>query len=386
MRPRVPFVLCFGLICVVAASTAFAVGIDGSYTFTKIADSTGPIGSFNGNVSVNNSGDVAFFGATAQFGIFVGNGNDPVRTLYDSGGSPFGAVGIHPVINDGGVVAFFAALDETGDPEGAFKGDGGTPATIAVEPTMSGFHTCCVSINNAGSVAFRAVQNGHQTVLLDTGSGPVALASTAERFSSVYLDGIDVNGAGTVAFTGQADGARGIYTHDGSTLTVIADDTDPDLDLFGTFSINDDNVVSFRAWVPGGFAILTGDGSSMATVVDSRTNAAFDNVGTNSINDAGDVAFFGVLSGAERGIYRGPDAVADKIVQTGDLVLGSQISAIRGFGGRSLNDSGQIAFIADLTDGTEAVFLATPVPEPTGLLLASLAVPAVAVGIRRRRR
>ena len=60
--------------------------------------------------------------------------------------------------------------------------------------------------------------------------------------------------------------------------------------------------------------------------------------------------------------------MTDKIVSTGDLLDGSTISSLA-MNTNAFNDSGQLAFGATLTDGTEGIYLASPVPIPPALWL-----------------
>lgn len=77
------------------------------------------------------------------------------------------------------------------------------------------------------------------------------------------------------------------------------------------------------------------------------------------------MTFGAELDGGGYGIFIGSDPVTDKVIATGDPLFGSTVTDLR-FGG--LNNSGQIAFLAELTDGTEGIFVATPVPESSEAL------------------
>jgi hypothetical protein len=114
-------------------------------------------------------------------------------------------------------------------------------------------------------------------------------------------------------------------------------------------------------------AIVTGNGGPLTTVAD--TTGGFSSFGFRppSINDGGDVAFLADLDSGGSGIFVGPDAVADRVIATGDTLDGAAIQNLV-FCEEGLNDSGQLAFVATLEDASQrdgfrvAVFRATPSP------------------------
>ena len=76
-----------------------------------------------------------------------------------------------------------------------------------------------------------------------------------------------------------------------------------------------------------------------------------------------------------RGIYTGPNFVADKVIQTGDALFGSTVVDVA-FGNEGLNDSMQVAFLALLADGSSVVARADlPGSTQANALLPSLALP-----------
>ena len=76
-------------------------------------------------------------------------------------------------------------------------------------------------------------------------------------------------------------------------------------------------------------AIVTSDGGPLTTVVDTNGQFGFFGFRPPSINDGGQVAFQGILDDFQTtGIFVGPDAVADRVVATGDQLDGASVSSL----------------------------------------------------------
>ena len=112
---------------------------------------------------------------------------------------------------------------------------------------------------------------------------------------------------------------------------------------------------------------------ALTTVVTNNAASPFSDLFTPSINNTGAVAFLAELRNGGEGIFTGPDAVANKVIAIGDPLFGSAVTALR-FGGQGLNDAGQITFWATLADNREVIVRADPlaVPEPSTLRLLGL--------------
>lgn len=125
------------LALALAAPTSGAV----PYTFTLIADESGPFSAISTSPpSINAAGTVAFEARkpSGVTGIFTGTGAVPnvTTTIADSSG-PFERL-VGPSINAAGTVAFFATLDGGG--HGIFTGTGAVPnATRTIADTMGPF-------------------------------------------------------------------------------------------------------------------------------------------------------------------------------------------------------------------------------------------------------
>ena len=325
-----------------------------AYTYVSIADITqpDPSGLTVAGPSINSAGGVAFLfspGAPADDRIFTGNGG-PLTTITTS---KLGDT--RPSINDAGQVSFTRMLQLAGFGKGVFTGNGGSLTTIASD--SSSFFGGDTSINNAGAVAFFAEPVGGPGIFVGAGGPITTIADTSGRFSG-FADGAPINNGGTVAFVAVLPGGSGIFTGSGGPTTTIADTSGP-FTFFNNPSLNDAGIVSFVAGLArGGRGIFTGDGTTITMIADP--DGPFRNFFVSSINNGGLVAFqAGLDAPGEQGIYTGPDPLADKVIATGDPLFGSTVRDVV-FGPKGLNDSGQIAFVAGLTDRRVVVVRADP--------------------------
>jgi hypothetical protein len=167
--------------------------------------------------------------------------------------------------------------------------------------------------------------------------------------------------------------------------------------------INDAGVAAFLIGSyspPGHDKIAIWDGISEPTYIDGGnfwrcgSGYQFDLFGEAAcdINNQGMVAFYAYLTDSSKsekaftgGIYTGPDPLSDKVIAAGDALGGSTISKVTFFRG-GLNNLGQIAFTATLSDGTKGVWVATPVPEPASLILLGIAAFGGAVYVMRHKK
>jgi hypothetical protein len=217
-------------------------------------------------------------------------------------------------------VVFYASLADGS--LGIFTSSGGVVKTVTdTTSTFSLFGSPAISTN--GTVAFFAnVDTGGGGVFTINPQGGLAtVADTAGGFT--YLGSPVMNAQGQAVFYGGQDtGINGIFVGRDGTLTTIADTT-------GEFS-------SFQAYP--------------------------------AISNNGTVAFMAALKSGGFGIFTGSNSSTGKVITSGDQLFGSSVTFVSTFS-QSINNSGQIAFYASLADGRSGVYVASPVPEASTLVL-----------------
>jgi hypothetical protein len=361
-------------------------GDERAYTFSKAADSAedgfSPF-SFE-CLAINNRGDIAFRtsrlppgGVRLVQGIYRANAPGSRRrgrltTIAEFGGG-FDFLGQIPSINDDGDVSFAVrqisdvTFEET---QSVMRGGGGKLTTIA--STASGFSQFGFepTLNNRGVVAFKAKTNTLDTFDFETGlfSGPdpknddltTHYLSSNSQFSEFgNLSRPSINDRGDIAFEESVDGESnsGIFlTADDGFKTIAAPDPDVIVDRP---NLNNAGTVVFHRFFnsKAGEELLRSKDGVLSTIAD--TTGPFQSFGhffgfqAPALNNHGDVAFFAELDSAAspppRGIFVGPDAVADRVIGTGDSLDGLTVANLR-ICEEGLNDAGQLAFLATFND------------------------------------
>ena len=349
------------------------------YTFSVIAQTgTGSTFSDLNNPAISDTGEVAFRSVRTTGGAAIYRGSPtaaptPVATVDGS----FASFSPRVTINATGTVAFRATSDAgSGVGEGIYYTTGPIVQPMFTSGAASGFTGLETPyLNNAGNVAFFGTRTngGIFRTITPTTFTPIDDGATRLVFSNQPT----LNEAGQVAYNGATFDTGSpvghVYVGNGGTpLSVVDTGATSPFSLVADPVINETGSVAFLAdrKSGGGTGLYTvpTTGGSVTTIVD--TDGAYARVVAAAFNDAGDVAFFGLLdgTGTPLGIFTGPDAVADRVLRTGDSFLGSTVDLISLSSG-ALNEFGQIAFTVTLTDGREAVVVATPIPEPGAISL-----------------
>jgi hypothetical protein len=363
-----------------------AVARGSQYAFTRIAEMDSSDGEFL-KASVNALGSVSFAGKPqgSVRGIYVGNGG-PLTTITDVSDPRFVQF-YHSEINNAGALVFGAGRAAGHNAVYVAPSDGTGLPRLIVQPDAEFFGPGGVaSINDSGLVAFSAFTHT-QVVGIYTMRSPRGPRNTIVTSATLSVIGGHnaVNAKGQVVLEGTfPNGVRAVLVGSGGPLTTIADTSGGAFTNVGSPDINDASRVTFIARRSDGqYGVYKGGGPS-APILIADTAGAFSSFVDPAINENDQVAFMAFLDSGGTGVFTGPDPVADRVIGTGDVVLGRTVAEVW-FGFRNLNDAGSIAFWTRFADGTSAILRADPVPEP-GLLVFGAVAFLLAAGRHRRRR
>jgi hypothetical protein len=258
------------------------------------------------------------------------------------------------------------------------RGSGKKLTTIASTADKFNFFGFDTSINNSGEVAFKAEldEEFNFDEGLFSGRGDKKSGVTTHYLvSTSQFDGNDsrpsINNVGNIASDESINFDSGIFVGREGSFQTIAE-PDPDVFVRGPV-LNDEGTAAFyRSFFDEATQefveeIVTGSGGPLTTVVDTRGDFAFFGFRPPSLNNEGDVAFLATLDDSSTsGIFVGPDPVEDRVIATGDTLDAAEVTGLT-FCEEGLSDSGELAFIATFEDPETfetrvAVFRATPVP------------------------
>lgn len=411
-RRTIAFAIATTLLVVLAAPSARAQL--GPPDLVLIADSSDFPDFFSfGTPVVNEDGVVAFYVARNPASGFVteilaGVGGEATPGDYAH------ILGSGDSLPDGTVLYVSSWMDAAGPlfalsgaTTGQFSGQTLTASDIDANgiydlTLRSPFGTSAISawgsVNRNGAVGYRGAACGVEPgVAWNDGTGErVAACQGSGNVSSLDQGLPDIDGSNRLYFTGRLPG------------------TDPSSDTFNALSIfrdGDPIFIEAQLWFPpdlgppvlvrthylnsqvrpvsdasgtvafvaeragtGVVELLTTDGGAL-TVKASTSTGDFGGFGRHlALNDFGTVAFLGCATTCGSapttlsttlggGLYTGPDAVDDKIIEIGDALFGSTVTALA-FARGGLNDFDEIAFLATLEDGRRVIVRADPQAPP----------------------
>jgi hypothetical protein len=435
VRHRNAFLTSLGVVAVIASLPGAAIA-QSAYNLslvTQIGDTIDgrTLTAFRSSVSLNDNGAIAFLGLSE-----VGNTVFTQNSVIATGTSVVGGFQLNtivgsqlPSISNTGQVIFAATYAEPGlgtglpgvftqsGPRARYYQDlpvGGKMLTVPVPQFMG--------INPNGGAVYRSNYENPDTTSSDgIFSDNALLVSIGDSYggrtlTELTVDSIGFNNAGTAAFFGNLDNGAGsvrealltqnsILLQEGtgffedSFISLLFPGDRPSINNSGV-AVTRINYISDTA--PGGnSAIVTQNGfiakGNHQTIIGGRqilylgSNFQPEIAASSAvINDSGTVAFLamsdlGTNIDTRYGLFTQNDIVALAGDTVGGKTLGGQFLRFS----PAINNQGAIAFIANFTDGTQGIVLATPVasaaPEPTSAALLLGILGAIAAGRRTYR-
>lgn len=361
------------------------------------------------NASINNQGVVnyeGFVGYATQHlppsSIYSGTGDGSPTTLINTTKYPYtdnngttynSSIFFNSSSNDLGTTVFASSAYNFPTPESQASGPSaiisvtngkinsvayqGNPfTTVAFDPNVSldipandlatGSLVSASGINNQGTIAYVAGNSdGTSNLYTKSSSGALTTIATAggnSNLSAFYLGGLDtdrgegpfakytlpsINAKGAVAFNANlTGGGKGIFIGDGSSLkTVISETNNGPFSYFSAPSLNDSGTVAFNAgFTTGGAAILELNDGKLTTLADTSNGSIFKDFKSDvSFNQQGDIAFLADTTDGGNAIYTKSSSGFDKVIGVGDQLDNSTVTSLF-ISHKGLNDNGQIAF------------------------------------------
>lgn len=310
-----------------------------------------------------------------------------------------------PRVNSGGQLIFGGTLSgggvDSSNRAGVWTGRAGTLSLVArdAQPTPAGqfynLESSLWAINNAGQIALATSyfdglgygdmlwwrdQAGVLSLLARTGM-PAPGATPPHAYSSLsgFADAVSINSGGTVAFTnGQvnvdnASTDRGVWLGTPGNVVPVAEQNRaapgwpgvdfinfvyyPQLNSAGQVAVNGiatgANLQNRGVWVgtPGNLQLVAHVGQPAPGI----PGESFDNMESKiGFNNLGEVSFRAWTTSGAMGLWKGTPGNVHLVAGRGDAVAGQPGMHFDSFHESRLNDAGDIAFLAGITDGVSA--------------------------------
>ncbi len=348
-----------------------------TYTFVKVADTSGPFSTFATDPSINDSGTVAFHALdqARKSGIYTWK-NGTVTTVSSHPVASFAEYDFAPrITRDGAVLYFYGSLS---DSSLRITKDGKTTviadASVQFASSLGDF----LSVNNAGRAAFAAIlKTSDIGVFTGVGGAAETVALRADLLGN-QPQGLSINDAGDVGVVTVSNA----FLFSGGRRKILGDSSSGQA-VYSGISLNNSGQVAYTATslINGRQSLFlqTGDKNENLLPPDPTSFLGFIQLGHPTINDAGLLAFAGstvTVTGVSTGLFVWDHGTVRKVILANEPLFGGIVDQVAQLGpklsDRYLNNSGQIVFTYRLRDGKMGVAVATPELGPPALTSGSV--------------
>ncbi len=363
------------LLLVLALAVALGKVASGQYIINNLFDTSGPYDRIEAP-KTNANGDYVFRAQldSGHLGFFTGP--DPLTDTVADTNNHYLDLGQFADINDHGTIVFVASPFGGGGSTGIYTGPDSVSDEIVDNIAGRGIST--VAISNSGKIAYYASTANGSGIYLGPDPASDLFVDDTGDFSRIS-GFVEIGNTDIVAFHGTlSSGETGIFTGPNPLADAYADSSG----AYRMFSIAwptivDDGTIYFAAALDEGpYGVFSGVDPTTDTFIDARL-PPFILITPPAFNLSGNYVFQAALNDGATGFFSGTNAESDKIVQTGDLLFGSQVEEAHWLSGIDAN--GGFKFMYTLTDGRNGIAEAVRVPEPSSAVIALTALACLLV-------
>jgi hypothetical protein len=380
LRSYILFFSIASSICVDQRAEAFDQFRLGNYSFELVASTNADV-NYLSSPKLTDSGAIAYQTSHADrsSAIYFSDGGQPKKVIASDhvyGEGRIERINLNIDINNHGVIAFatnyIGTLDST-----VFGVFTLTPAGVLTKVSQNDpsvyFHSSGVSINDSGEVVYLGSATSHEDVYANTSTvnGMIFHGSDYNRGPSSP----EINNDGLVAFAGNTSSVGAteeMFTYMNGQVTKIDSTPAPVIvNHMGPPGLNDNGEIAYvRQMSDNQFdLVLFKDGHPTVLPVVGAIDTLV------QINNAEEITFYGRNPDGSYGVRTYLNGDTHDVLGFGDNIFGRKCTYVLAW---DINERGQMALTVDFTDGSSAVLIATPVPEPPGfsLILIGMALAA----------
>jgi hypothetical protein len=340
------------------------------YRFDWIASTDHDITNFN-SPQLTDAGAIAFraYHQDGSSAIYYSQGETPHRIIesgFTAEGGRFDLIEGYFDMNNEGAIAFgtsyIGTLDSAVFGVYTLTPDGSVTRVSQNDPSTFMF-TLGISINDVGEVVFRKSASSSMDIYGITSSRPELVFNGSHH--NHFPSWPEINNNGLVVFAGDRGGqydSDSIYTFANGQLTNLGHPQNGG-DIYSP-ALNNHNEIVYVQEMPTDDCelVLLESGQFQILPV---TGVLPYNV---KISDFGVIAYYGFDSNGIEGLRTYDNGKLADVLKQGDAIFGRQTSFLSVW---DINAANQLALSVSFADGSEAIIIASPVPEPmAGFLLA----------------